>query len=63
MLMVLGTKQTWEDLEAYPDLPRNWWTRQGAYKWFLRSMYVTMFAIGLLLLYELGAFLTSFIAN
>lgn len=55
----LRTKQIWDDEERYPTLSRTWWTRQGAYKWFLGSMYVTMSAILLLLLYEVIAFLTS----
>lgn len=55
----LRTKQIWDDRNNYPDLPRTWWTRQGAYKWFLRSMYVTIFTISLLLLYEFVRFLPS----
>ena len=55
----LRTKEIWDDVEGYPTLSRTWWTRQGAYKWFLKSMYITMFAICLLSLYEVVGFLTS----
>lgn len=59
----LRTKQIWDDVQGYPDLSRTWWTRQGAYKWFLRSMYATMFVVFLLLLYEAIGFLFSVTVN
>lgn len=48
----LLTHEIQSDIEGYADVPRNWWTQQRATKWFLRSMYVTMFVISLLLAYE-----------
>lgn len=59
----LRTKQIWDDTKNYPNLSRTWWTRQGAYKWFLGSMCVALFVICLLLLYEVGIFLVSVIVN
>lgn len=59
----LRTKQIWENPEEYPDLSRSCWTRQGAYKWFLKSMYATMFVFFLLLLYEVIEFLTLTVIN
>jgi len=57
-LIELRTKQIWKNSEAYPNLTRSWWTRQGAYKWFSHSMYATMFVYGMILLYEVTGFLT-----
>ena len=57
----LRTKQIWDDRSNYPNLPRTRWTRQGAYNWFLRSMYATMFVIIVLLLCNVLVFLSSVI--
>lgn len=57
----LRTEQIWRDRSNYPDLPRTWWTRQGAYNWFKRSMYATMFVIFSLLLFNVLVFLSSII--
>lgn len=49
----LLTKDIQKDPEQYPNVSRNWKTKQTATKWLEWSMYVTMLVIGVLLLVEI----------